>query len=74
MNDETRSKGAVHCPVCGVALSVRLARGRKSGKPFIMLICSRDGRHFRAFINHRPYVQQVLDRLESSQSQPGGMA
>ena len=55
------------CPICGDALSVRLARGRKSDKPFVMLICSQDGRHFRGFINHRPYVQQVLDSLESLQ-------
>ena len=53
-----------HCPICSDALSVRLARGRKSNKPFVMLICSQDGRHFRGFINHRPYVKQVLDSLE----------
>jgi len=52
------------CPICSHALSVRLATGRKSGKPFLMLICSQDGRHFRGFINHRPYVEQVLDNLE----------
>ena len=54
------------CPICGEPLSIRLARGRKSGKPFVMLLCARDGRHFRGFINHRPYVREVLDRLEAT--------
>ena len=52
------------CPVCGVPLRVRLARGRKSGKPFVMLLCAQDGRHFRAFINDQQYVAQVIERLE----------
>ena len=60
------------CPVCHLTLSVRLARGRKSGKPFVMLVCPEDGRHFRAFITHRPYVREVLDRIESMPDhQPG---
>ena len=50
------------CPVCHLTLSVRLAQGRKSGKPFVMLVCPQDGRHFRAFITHRPYVREVLDK------------
>jgi hypothetical protein len=45
-------------------LSVRLARGRKSSKPFVMLVCEVDGRHFRAFVNHQPYVKEVLEHLE----------
>ena len=52
------------CPVCGVPLTVRLARGRKSGKTFVMLLCAQDGRHFRAFINDQRYVAQVLERVE----------
>jgi hypothetical protein len=52
------------CPVCGDPLSARLANGRKSGKAFVMLVCARDGRHFRGFISHRPYVKEVLERLE----------
>lgn len=56
---------AIPCPVCGEALVVRLARGRKSGKPFLMLVCPKDGRHFRGFINDRAYVSQVLERLEA---------
>ena len=56
---------SILCLVCGEPLTVRPARGRKSGKPFLMLMCGRDGRHFRAFVNDQAYVQGVLDRLES---------
>ena len=55
----------IPCLVCRKPLAVRLARGRKSGKPSIMLICPSDGRHFRGFINDRAYVGQVLALLES---------
>ena len=54
----------VPCLVCGTSLELRLAKGRKSGKPFIMLICPKDGRHFRGFINDQTYVKEVLARLE----------
>jgi hypothetical protein len=56
----------VPCLICQLPLSLRMARGRKSGKPFLMLICSADGRHFRGFINDQAYVKQVLDKLEAS--------
>ncbi len=52
------------CPVCSVPFTVRLARGRKSGKPFVMLLCAQDGRHFRAFINDQQYVSNVIERVE----------
>ena len=64
--------GTPSCPICGQHLLVRLARGRKSGKVFVMLICSQDGRHFRGFINHIPYVKQVLDNLESADARQDG--
>ena len=59
----TASSG-IPCIVCGGGLTLRTARGRKSGKPFLMLICPTDGRHFRGFINDQGYVRQVLARLE----------
>ena len=55
---------SIPCIVCGESLMMRLARGRKSGKPFLMLLCTRDGRHFRAFINDHDFVRQVLQSLE----------
>ncbi len=56
----------VACLICKEPLTVRLARGRKSGKPFVMMICPRDGRHFRAFINDKAYVEKVLEGVENS--------
>lgn len=53
------------CPVCQNPLSVRLARGRKSLKPSIMLICPVDGRHLRAFITSQDYVKQFISAIES---------
>ena len=55
----------IPCLVCTTALTLRLVRGRKSGKPFLMLICPADGRHFRGFITQPDYVAGVLARLES---------
>ncbi len=55
---------AIPCFICQQPLALRLARGRKSGKPSIMLICPTDGRHFRGFISDRAYVGQVLALLE----------
>ena len=57
-------QSAVPCPVCGNTLSVRMATGRKSGKPFIALICALDGRHFRGFIADREYLSRVAKHLE----------
>ena len=53
----------VPCPVCSESLTVRPAEGRKSGKPFIMLVCPEDGRHFRGFITDKDYVDRVHGRL-----------
>ena len=54
----------IPCLVCGKQMMMRPAKGRKSQKTFLMLVCSQDGRHFRAFINDREYVDKVLARLE----------
>ena len=50
----------IGCPVCSNALSVKVAHGRKSNKPFIMLKCDIDGRRFRGFITDQTYVKRVL--------------
>ena len=52
------------CLICRQPLAIRPSRGRKSGKPSLMVICPADGRHFRGFINDQAYVQEVLARLE----------
>ncbi len=54
------------CHICRNPLSVRLARGRKSRKPFVMLVCPRDGRHMRAFVADADYVRNVIERLEAT--------
>ena len=52
----------IPCPVCSQSLSVRIAHGRKSGKPFVMLVCGKDGRHIRAFISDRQFVRGVVEK------------
>ncbi len=59
--------GNIPCPICGMDLMIRLAHGRKSGKPFVMLICPRDGRHIRAFINDKEFVFSVLSKLQNTE-------
>jgi hypothetical protein len=51
------------CPVCGHMMAARVATGRKSGKPFVMLTCPADARHFRGFIGDRTYVREVLAKF-----------
>jgi uncharacterized Zn finger protein (UPF0148 family) len=60
--------GTIPCPICGANLMIKLARGRKSGKPFVMLICPNDGRHIRAFINDKEFVGSVLSKLQNTQN------
>ena len=58
------AESGLRCLVCKESLEVRLAKGRKSAKTFLMLVCPVDGRHFRGFINDQDYVKGVLERLE----------
>jgi hypothetical protein len=51
----------IGCPVCSSPLSITVAKGRKSNKPFIMLKCQTDGRHFRGFITSQDYVKRILE-------------
>ena len=51
---------SINCPICATTLSISLARGRKSNKPFIMLKCDVDGRHFRGFITDQKYISKLL--------------
>ena len=61
----------LQCLVCGAGLEMRLAKGRRSGKAFLMAVCPRDGRHIRAFINDPDYVQGVLARLAKKAGSEG---
>jgi hypothetical protein len=55
-------------PVYGTGLIIRLAHGRKSGKPSVMFICPKDGRHIRAFISDKKFVGEVLVKLQTKES------
>ena len=57
---------SLRCPVCGEPMAFQIARGRKSGKPFLMVKCLRDGRHFRGFVGDKIYVEKLLEHLEAS--------
>ena len=63
MTQET-DKTTVSCHICQASLKVKLARGRKSGKPFVMLACPEDGRHIRAFVADRAYVENLIGLVE----------
>ena len=63
---------SLQCPVCRQPLSFRLARGRKSGKPFLMVMCLQDGRHFRGFIGDRGYLAKLLEHLEQDNKPVSG--
>ncbi len=59
-----------NCLVCGEALDLRRTQGRSSRKPSLMFVCPVDGRHFRAFVTYRPYVEAVLARLAAHITSP----
>ncbi len=47
------------CLICGQVLKVSLTTSKK-GRYAVALACPADGRHFRGFVNHRPFVIQVM--------------
>ena len=53
----------IRCPICGEGLKFSLATSRKAKrkKAFIMLVCPKDGRHFRGFISDQQFVSQLVD-------------
>ena len=59
----------IGCPVCSKPLSISIVRGRKSNKPFIQFKCDIDGRHFRGFINDQMYVQSILEKQVSKDTE-----
>jgi len=64
---------AINCPICSNELTIKMARGRKSNKPFIMLKCDVDGRHFRGFITDQNFIGKILSQNgEIPTSKPTG--
>jgi len=49
-------------------MELRIATGRKSQKPFLMVLCLQDGRHFRGFIGDKEYVSKVFKEAESMET------
>jgi len=70
-------QATIPCPICAEALRVSVTTNR-NGKHAISLHCPHDGRHFRGFINHRPFVEEALTRMaeaeEARQSASEGAA
>ena len=66
----TKQTRSLQCPVCSEPMAFQIARGRKSGKPFLMVKCLRDGRHFRGFVGDKIYVEKLLEHLEASNIKP----
>jgi predicted RNA-binding Zn-ribbon protein involved in translation (DUF1610 family) len=64
----TKPNQSLQCPVCGDPMAFQIARGRKSGKPFLMVKCLRDGRHFRGFVGDKEYVTRLIERIELGKS------
>ena len=56
---------SLNCHICQTSLKVKLCYGRKSGKPGVSLSCPADGRHLRAFVTDKEYVQGVMERLST---------
>ena len=58
---------AISCPVCGASLKVSTSTS-KAGKVALVLVCPKDGRDFRAFINNKGYIERVLASLETAKA------
>ena len=56
------TRDAIPCPICSEGMKLTVTTNR-NGKHAIGVHCPQDGRHFRGFINHKPYVEEMLGRL-----------
>jgi len=54
-----------HCNVrlCKDPMAFQIAKSRKSGKPFLMVKCLRDGRHFREFVGDSGLCAKVAGNI-----------
>lgn len=67
--DETTT-APIPCPICGTGMKLTVTTNR-NGKHAIGVHCPVDGRHFRGFINHKPYVADMLSRLAEAMASRG---
>ena len=49
-------------PICGGDMKISITVNRH-GKNAVGIYCPADGRHFRGFVNHRPFAEDVLSRV-----------
>ena len=56
---------SLNCHICQTPLRVKLCNS-KAGKKSVSLSCPADGRHLRAFIADKAYVQAVVVRLATA--------
>ena len=59
-------QAAIPCPICAEALRFTVCTNR-NGKHSIGVHCPQDGRHFRGFVNHRPFVEDALARMAEAE-------
>ena len=56
----------IPCPICGEALRFTVCTNR-NGKHSIGVHCPQDGRHFRGFINHKPFVEDAISHMAAAE-------
>ena len=56
----------IPCPICAEPLRLTVCTNR-NGKRSIGVHCPNDGRHFRGFVNHRPFVDDALQRMAEAE-------
>ena len=56
----------IPCPICAAALRFTLCTNR-NGKHSIGVHCGQDGRHFRGFINHKPFVEDAISHMAAAE-------
>ena len=64
----------VKCPICAEPLRFSIASSRKAKrkKAFVMLVCPKDGRHFRGFISDQQWVGRLVEAQTDTDSRPTG--
>lgn len=55
----------ITCLVCQGPIDIKIAETRKSQKPCINMRCQLDGRHFRAFITDREFVENMMAEADA---------
>ena len=58
--------GSIPCPICSEALRFTVCTNR-NGKHSIGVHCPQDGRHFRGFINHKPFVEDAISHMAAAE-------